>query len=64
MQPSKPEPFQPANGEDNRQAFWEEMKRLAILGVEEPRSLTPDQVQRVCRLVLVGMTRRDAPRSV
>ncbi len=52
----------PANGEDNRQAFWDEMMRIAARGMDKPDSLTLPEVQTICRLAVLGMTRRDKPR--
>ena len=48
-----------ANGEDNRQAFWTGMRRLAERGMVDPNDLSPEEVSTVCRLVVLGLTRRE-----
>ena len=48
----------PANAEDNRRAFWSEAQRIAVKGAERPEPLTHEEIGRICRLALVGMTAR------
>lgn len=48
-----------ANSEDNRQAFWTGMRRLAERGMLNPNDLSPEEVSTVCRLVVLGLTRRE-----
>ena len=55
----KPSTWPPANGEDNRQAFWTGMRHLAERGMVDPNDLSPEEVSMVCRLVVLGLTRRE-----
>lgn len=58
MQPTRPTPLRPANREDNQQAFWVEIARIAIRGADHPTSLTEDEIRRICQMAIVAMPKR------
>ena len=51
------------NAEGNQQAFWSDMERLAMRGMDRPESLTPAEVSRMCRMAFVAMARKEGRRS-
>jgi hypothetical protein len=59
VQPARLKTVPPANGEGNQKAFWDEMRRIAMKGVEGPETLTNAEIRRICQLALAGMTVRE-----
>ncbi len=58
MQPVRSMPSVAANTEDNRQAFWTDVMRIAVQGQDRPASLTEDEIRRICQLALVAVPKR------
>ena len=63
MQSTKPRNT-PANDEGNQHAFWAEMERLAMRGMDRPGTLTHAEISKMCRLALVAMNRNRGERSI